>query len=269
MQNDLTIVMGIARYEFKRHWRRKALIVIMLSLTLIVGLSILLSSDLETLANFSDVEQQNVDKAVSLTVALVTWIPMSVLLIFVLPVAVADTIPLDTQYRVKDILFSTQLTPATYLAGKLMGLWLATLAGLSVVMVIITALWVWQIGTFDFSLYAEIWLINAVSITVLNGSLGVLLAVGQPNRRRAVVVVIGLFMTLTFILNFNFGELWTLGSPVRLPMMTYFIPQADQETLATTVFNREVMLTIAIGFIQLGMIWTIAWGWLKYRESHD
>jgi len=267
MPKDLAIITGIARYEFKMLWRRRALIVLMLSMALILTAAPLLSSDLDSIANIADVDKDNVDTALSLTVALATWLPMATMLIFILPVVVADTIPLDNQYHVDELLNTTQLTPATYLAGKLLGVWVATLIGLAVIMVIVSATWVMQIGSFDFRMYLEIWMVNAVAVTILNGGLGVLLAVGQPNRRRAVLVVIGLFMMLIFVLSFDLGEAWTLGSPVRMSMMTYFIPTEDTETLVTTVFNREVMLSIAAGFIQLFIIWSIAWGWLKYQQN--
>jgi hypothetical protein len=268
MPTEIAIITGIARYEFKMLWRRRALVVLMLSMALILVASPLLSSDLDAIANLANVEEDNVDLALSLTVALATWLPMAVMLVFILPVVMADTIPLDRQYHVDELLNTTRITPATYLAGKLLGVWTATLAGLAAIMLIVTAVWVVQVGDFDFDMYLEIWLVNATSITILNGSLGVLLAVGQPNRRRAVLVVIGLFMVLIFVLGFDFGAMWSLGSPVRTPMMTYFIPTEDTSTLVTTVFNRDVLLTIFIGFVQLLAIWLIAWGWLKYQQDH-
>lgn len=268
MNMELAQIWGMAKYEFRMHWRRRALLVLTISLILIIVSPILLNGDFTKLVDTEGVAQENIDRALSVTVALVTWVPMSVVLIFVLPVAVADTIPLDKQHNVYELLETTPLTPAVYLWGKLIGLWLAVFAGLAVVMVIVTIAWFSKVTGFDYGLYAEIWFVNVVAITILNGSLGVLLAVGQPNRRRAVVVVIGLFIALMLVLSFNFGELWELGSPIRLPMLTYFIPSENQDELITTVFNRQVMLTIFVGAVELAFVWLAAWGWLKYQQDH-
>ncbi|MEQ8674278.1 MAG: hypothetical protein RLP44_11085 [Aggregatilineales bacterium] len=261
-------IWGMAKYEFKMHWRRRALLVLTLSMILILVAPIFLSGDLTNLTNVDGVSEENVEKALSLSVAIVTWFPLSSVLIFILPVALADTIPLDKQYNVDELLRTTPLTPAVYLWGKLIGTWLATLSSVFIVMIIATIAWISQVGKFDYVLYAEIWLVNAFSITILNGSLGVLLAVGQPNRRRAIVVVIGLFALLVFVLGFDFGEYWNLASPARMPMLTYFIPIEGQEELITTVFNRQVMLSILMGFVELLIIWLAAWGWLKYQDNN-
>lgn len=262
---SLAQLSGMIRYEFKMHWRRRALLVVMLSITLIV-LSALVFSGFEPLVDDPAFTQDEIDQALSLTVMLVTWLPMSVILIFILPVALADTIPLDRQHGVDELINSTPLTPATYLTGKLLGVWLATLAGLTAVMVIITVAWWVQVGGFDLRLYLEIWLVNALSITVMNGGLGVLLAVAQPNRRRAVIFVIGLFAVIVFVSSLDFGEFWTLANPVRLTMITYFIPDDSQDMVANiTVFQRDIMMAVAAGLVQLAVLWGLAWGWLRYR----
>lgn len=268
---------GIAGYEFRMHWRRRALLVMMLAFVVMTGASILIAGD--SLLKPENLDEIRYRQVVSAYAIFTAWMPLGVGLALILPVMVADTIPLDRQYGVRDLLDSLPVSRAVYLGGKLLGMWAAVLIGLGMALAFVALAWMLRVGVFDLGSYVEMALAGAASVAVLNGGLGVLLAVGQPTRRRAILVVIGALALFIFVLpaitnnwdlrlSFN-GQIL---NPLRMPIINRYLfnVQAEAglsvESAALMVPPEMVRDTILAGLAELAVVWALAWGWLRWRS---
>ncbi|MBZ0291133.1 MAG: ABC transporter permease [Anaerolineae bacterium] len=251
-------LLSIVRYEFKMQWRARGILVIMLAiLSLNVIITLLTASSMEEYPQLASVP-------VSRFLASI-WAPMAVTLIFVLPIIAADIIPKDRQLGTGEIIESTPLQPGTYLAGKVLSVWAAMFAGLLIIMIVTSVIWMLVLGIFDWPGYLEMWLIGVVSLVILNGSLGVLIAATQPSRRRAIIVAIGVFFIVPFILNITDTQtLMAYLNPVRYPILGYYL--FSTTALQNFTFDNMVK-AIAIGLAEVAVIWAMVWGWLRWRES--
>lgn len=146
------------------------------------------------------------------------WAPMAITLIFLLPLIAADSIPKDHQSGVTEIIRTTSLTYATYLIGKVLSVWVATFAGLAVIMVLSPLIWLLVFNIMNWENYLQMWLIGISSLVILNSTLAVLIATGQPTRRRAIITAFGVFFVLPFMLGFETHGLAAYLNPVRYPI---------------------------------------------------
>lgn len=278
MQIALAQLRGMMLYEFKMHWRRKVLWVMMLAFMTITVVALLIF--IGSIRSKGAAAEEMVRPYVSAYAVLASWMPLSVGLALILPVMVADTIPLDRQYGVRDLLDSLPLSRAVYLTGKLVGAWAAVLAGLFVALTVSALVWLLIAGGFDLGPFAEMALVGAGSLAVMNGGLGVLVAVGQPSRRRAIVLVIALLaivlLVLPTLIN-NWDLRATYGSqisnPVRMPILNrYFFGIQVESNLTydnpTLNPSPELMRdTILAGLAEVVAAWVLAWAWLRWRSG--
>lgn len=268
---------AIAGYEFRMHWRRRALLVMILAFVVLTGASILIAGD--SLLKPENLDETRYQQVVSAYAIFTAWMPLGVGLALILPVMVADTIPLDRQYGVRDLLDSLPVSRAVYLGGKLVGMWAAVLAGLGIGLTFVALAWTLRVGVFDLSNYVEMALAGAASVAILNGGLGVLLAVGQPTRRRAILVVIGALALFIFVLP-TITNNWDLRlsfnsqilNPLRMPIINRYLFNVQAEA-GLSVENAALMVppemvrdTILAGLAELAIIWALAWSWLRWRS---
>jgi hypothetical protein len=274
-----TQLLGMTRYEFKMHWRRRALLVTTLALGVCIGFMILIAGNdfrQVNLSNSSAAARQIITSGIILSI----WAPIGVTLALLLPIMIADTIPLDRQTGVRELLNTLPLAPSTYLLGKLLGACAAVLAGMSILMVVSGLAWWLQVGPYDLGKYLEMWVVGVFSITVMNGGLGVLVAAGQPTRRRAISVVVGVMALFFFVLTFtpDPDSLTSLLSIIRLPIINYYIFSNTPSALAGQSVSglsgnnllpsvQTVALTIVAGIVELVIVGVVVWGWTRWRES--
>lgn len=278
MQTSFAQLRGMIWYEFRMHWRRRTLAVLLLAFMAITIVSVLiLSSSLNQMGVTAD---ETFRPYISAYAVLAAWMPLSVGLALVLPVMVADTIPLDRQYHVRDLLDSLPVPRAVYLAGKLFGLWAVLLASLAAALTITALIWLVSVGAFDARAYIEMAVVGAVSLALMNGGLGMLAAVGQPSRRRAIVLLVILLAVVllalpTFMDNWDLRQ--TYGSqimnPVRMPILNRYFFGIQVEaglSLENSTLNPSPELlrdTVLAGFGQVALVWLLAWLWLRWRDG--
>lgn len=262
MRLKLLQISGIIRYEFRMMWRGRALLVIILALVVMNGLTALM------MRSNSDV----IPVEVILNHSAMAWITVGVTLAFLLPVVISDTIPKDHQIGVRELLDTLPMTRGVYLLGKLLGVYAAVLFGLLITMLITGAIDFFMFGEIVFSDFLGIWLIGVVAMAVLSGGLGVLLPATQPNRRRAVVLVI-VVLVLSFVFNersFQQGTLEAYLNPIRPPILMRYLSGMGGTFASGTVtqFKQDdVWLSIGAGLVELGVIGAAVWGWLRWRET--
>jgi len=105
-----------------------------------------------------------------------------------------------------------------------------------------------------------------VSLTILNGGLGILLGASQPNRRRAIILGVVAFFVLTFFMGTS-GL--SLANPTRFALITYFAPLETEgmDTLPSISISREAILTIIWGIGELIALFALVWTWLHRQEK--
>jgi hypothetical protein len=268
-----TQLYGMTVYEFRMHWRRRALLVITMAMSLLVIISILLLGD--SLRQPISIDPELYRSAVTATVIFSTWAPIGVSLAVILPILVADTIPLDRQYGVRDLLDSFPMSHGVYLIGKLLGVWAAVLVGMGAVMILVGAAWWFLGGSYNIGNYVEMWIVGVAWIAILNSGLGVLICAGQPTRRRAIMVAVGIvIVSLSFLGGSLQGnDLMGIASPMRGAILSYYLFNVRQsinlETIPPALLTSAsaVVLTILAGIVELIVGWMAVVGWMRWRDG--
>lgn len=271
MNVQLYQLWGMVRYEFKMHWRRRALKVVILALAVLIGVMVLLQ-------NTDEIKETVIDPAVengTLTrpelntyfAIFSSWFVSAATIGFILPVALADTIPLDKQMHTHELLDSLPLPRSIYLAGKVLGSWAAILPGIVGIMVVSSVAWWLLIGNYYVHRYIAMWLLGVGVFVILNTGLGILLPATQPSRRRALLLMIFVIFILPnfFGLNFTPGDKadwWDYSNTMRLPLFFYYATIDHQKAL------QDALIVSAIGVLELALVWVGVWGWYRWQEQH-
>jgi hypothetical protein len=266
---------GMAWYEFRMHWRRRGLLVITLAMTVMLGFSMIVLSD--GIRHPDNIAPELYRQVLTATIIFSTWAPIGITLAVVLPVMVADTIPLDRQHGMRDLLDSTPLSPGVYLMGKLLGVWASVLAGMGAVMVLSGIAWWILGGPFNIGSYFEMWIVGVAGIAILNSGLGVLVCATQPNRRRAILLsVVLVFLSITFLSGSLQGnDFLGIASPLRGAIISYYLFNVRQsistEMIAPAMLTstNAVLLTIIVGALELAAGWALMTGWMRRRSGYS
>lgn len=268
-------LIGMARYEFIMHWRRRSLLVITLAIiaVTVVATFIVGGSGAERLLApvLANVNAQP-DRLTTFIVVFMGWAPVAVVMAFLLPIVLADTIPLDRDAGVRELMDSLPLRPLIYLTGKLIGAWAATLAAVIVTMVVTGLVWRLQAGTYDMRAFAEMWLLGAASLVFLNGGIAVLVSSTQPSRRRAVMLIVVFFVIMfitagrIFDLSSENQSLWTYANPLRAPIIIHYA--GDTLTaISDGFFAPKVTMTLIAGMVELAGVMIALLLWTRWREQ--
>ncbi len=107
--------------------------------------------------------------------------------LFLLPLILSEVIPLDDQYRTREFMTALPLLTWVYLAGKLLAFWGVALLGLALTALITCGL-VWtQYGPLDMPVLLSFWIWGYGLLALFSTQMGIMLAVGQPTRRQAIL----------------------------------------------------------------------------------
>jgi hypothetical protein len=267
---------GLIRYEMVLQWRQRMLTGVMVSLiALPLVMYVLFGQN-----NAAEVQRTwitaggiTTEAALNVTTRYaIMYAAMSIYLIalLVLPVVSADVIARDRQLGAREVLEGLPVTKGTYLSGKLLGWWAAAGSGLLVAMVIIGAgLWV-LIGPYHLDQFAAMWIAFGWGIGLVNSGLSLLIASGQPTRRRAIIIAV-VFAVLCLFANVSLigqsGPLWNLLSPGRHAISIHFIMEAwgDQITVQVSP-TSDVIWSLIGGVIEVAIVWLVVWAWMRRRK---
>jgi ABC-type transport system involved in multi-copper enzyme maturation permease subunit len=189
--------------------------------------------------------------------------------LLILPVVAADVIAKDRQHGVREVLDSLPLTTGTYLAGKVLSWGASVTIGLVIALLITgAALWL-LIGPYHITTFAAAWLAIGWGIGVVNSVISMLLAAGQPTRRRAIGVAV-IFAAVCLFANISLlvdTGLWAnLLNPGRSALTLHFLLLAMTETPLPFADTAQLASWSLIGgVIEIAVVWTIVWAWLKKR----
>ena len=269
-------VSGIIRYEFLMHWRRRALLGLMLGLAVVPIVIALLFSE-NNLAEIRQawitsggVETEVVRQLTTRYVLIDSTMSLYIVLLLMLPVIAADSVPKDRQLGVRELLDSLPQSTTTYVLGKVLGFWAAASVG-TIGAMTITGLGLWfLVGPFQIDRYVAMWLVMFSGVGLINAGLSILLAAGQATRRRAIFSGVT-FAVLCMIANVGtFGQantLWAITNPGRQAITSYYFFTAWFNTgLSQLVTERDVALSLVAGVAELIVVGGLMMMWLRRRS---
>ncbi len=202
-------IVGMAWYEFTMHRRRRAFKILTLIAVLCAGfIMLVIGGSLSTLTpGLRSLATMPPDQAYTVRGLSLVFLVVPVLLVLMtllLPLLVVDTVPLDEQGRTAELLHSLPLPRTVYLAGKVLGVWLAALTSLTFSLISIGLFSRLTNGPFDPRPFADAGLTGILPLMLIAGGLGVLIGATQPSRGRALLALLGAwigFALLAAVLN--------------------------------------------------------------------
>ncbi|MEO8608408.1 MAG: alpha/beta fold hydrolase [Chloroflexota bacterium] len=268
---------GMIHYEYLLAWRKRAVLVVAITLfaAVLVGATLintLLSSAL--IVNPSGLSLEQARHMTTLSAIMSTWPLLSVVLIFVAPLVVADTITYDRQNGMSELFGGTPLPYGIYLTGKVIGVTLLLLTALLGAMVFGFVVWVLKTRGLDWLPFMDMWLVGGGLALLLNVPIAVLVGSTQPNRPRAVVAVLVVFL-IPMALSAVFGGVFGYASLTRSSIFDYYINLFPEGVLNPSNLNiqsalatRSVQLTTLIGSLEIiGMLFIARFEMYKRRQK--
>ncbi|MFN8374724.1 MAG: hypothetical protein U0694_17815 [Anaerolineae bacterium] len=273
-------LLGIACYEFKMHWRRRALLVITIAIVGIIFCEMLIfGGDITSFVPAFRADpalltaEQNM-RFHTLNVVFITWGAVGAIVSFILPIVVADSIPLDKQHNVYELFRTLPLASSVYVAGKVLGVWLASLSSMGLSLLLLGVLWRLQVGAYDLFAYLDMWLFGAALVGLLNSALAVLLASTQPSRRRALLLMGGLFLLPSLLIPASTYDtsLWGYMNPIRGAVLNFYLNAFSRALSDPTGWTfgwqaPEVWGTLLLGSLEILVLGLLAWAYVRWQEA--
>ncbi len=243
---------AIVRYELLMAWRRRSLPILALLLTItMVGFGLLFRQTRLALGDLDPV--QNTVHLSELLFGEMILLGVSV------PLLLGDTIPLDRQFKVRDLLDALPVSRATYLGGKLLGVWVGLILILPLSGVISGALLYAIFAGYDPRVFAALWSgllplgLTVTAITVLaNATVG----------SRRVSMMVGLLIltpvTILVVLSMmTFGRVGALIDPAyayTVNINGIIVPSASAAEIVSGIVTM-----LALDALIVGALWTFVW----------
>jgi pimeloyl-ACP methyl ester carboxylesterase len=188
----LAQLMAMVRYELLMGWRRGTLRAILLSVLLFPQMLYLIGYLFGTLGDEQAIASLTMwPEAVLLLrtdAAIVANVTTLVMVILLLPLVLAELIPLDRQYRVREIMDTLPITPNVYLAGKLLSAW-PVIVGSLVLSALLSGALAWvQNGPYRIGTLAAFWITGVIPLALFSSQMGVMLPVRKSHRRSAILM---------------------------------------------------------------------------------
>jgi hypothetical protein len=181
------------------------------------------------------------------------------LLIILLLLMSAETFPLDKVYQVRELLDTAPLGKATYIIGKLGGLWAGLLLGLIASMLIFIPISQWRFGDIDLSVYLRTWFVLLILVSIFASGLGALAASGMGSRRGAVLVGLALMPVGVFVFALIVGAFF-------VPLLNLSTVTATYEAFSGQIITSvgQIMLAANLAMIGVGVL---VWGLMRARDG--
>lgn len=270
---------AIARYEVLMAWRRRSLPILWILLLGGVVFFTLLVRNVNAQSPVMDESMQRtisdpnapewaqgLDVVItSHTIGLINIVIAGMVFFMVgVTLLMAEMIPLDRQFKVRELLDTLPLSRAGYLAGKLLSVWAGLVLGLVVVGAICAAVIRLVIGEYDLRVFAALWLAALLPMSFVASGMTVLLATLVSSRRGAVIV--GL-LVMPFVLILAFTSVVSFAGVGALIEPVYAVGVLMTPGDAT---NAEIISRIANALLLFAgvllAVWTFAWLDARIRE---
>ncbi len=270
---------AMVRYEILMAWRRRSLPILwFLLLAGVIGFSLLICSVNQQSPVMDQAVQSTVTnpdapawaQGIDLVVADHTLELINVLIAGMtfymvgVTLLLGEVIPLDRQFKLRELLDTLPISRAQYLGGKLASVWISLLLGIVGIGVISALALRLILGDYDLRVFVVLWISLLVPQTLIAALLSVLCASPVGSRRAAVLVgllVIPFVLILAFTTVIAFAGAGALIEPFYA-LGVLLTPGA--ETNAEIVHRMTQTL---IEFAGIGvLVWTVTWGWSRLHE---
>jgi ABC-type transport system involved in multi-copper enzyme maturation permease subunit len=278
----MTQLWAIVRYEVLMAWRRRSLPILWLLLLVgVVGFSLLIESvNREQPVLQEGLEQtvadananapewaQGIDMAESARTVSLINVLIAGLVFYTVGVTLmsGETIPLDRQFKVSELLETLPISRTVYLAGKVLGAWAGLLVGTAVVGVIAALAIRLIIGTYDVRVFAALWVGMMVPASLVAAAVSVLLASFVGSRRSAVMIGLIIMPFVLFLMTLAVTAFAGVGALIEpIYAIGILLPPGDAANAEIVNRIRTTLLTYA-GV--LAFVWALAWGDAHRRGS--
>lgn len=194
------------------------------------------------------------------------------LAIFFLPILFAEIIPLDREYKTREVIDALPLPPGRYFAGKIVSVWIVVI--LSVVLsASLNGLLSWvRKGPFSLTTLIEYWLTGLLLLSLFSSQFGVVLAANAQNRKYASIwgLVAIIPSAIIWFISPGFGFQWVglLHSGITFEKFSspgYF------ETIPgyPTLLSANMLLRISIIAASIVGVWFLTVHKFSRMESYD
>ncbi|MCC6801726.1 MAG: hypothetical protein IT319_02490 [Anaerolineae bacterium] len=177
----------------------------------------------------------------------------------------AEVIPLDRQFKVRELLDTLPLSRAVYFGGKLLGVW----AGLVLAVVIVGAICAVVIrvliGEYDLRVFAVMWVATLLPMSFVASGVSVLVASFVGSRRGAVMVglvVMPFVLVLVFTSVVSFAGVGALIEPVYA-VGILMMPGAEANAEIVSRIANTLLLFAGV----LLAVWTVVWLNARARDE--
>jgi hypothetical protein len=259
---------AMARYEVVMMWRRGSLpILIALMVVLILGMSQITAQNQSQVFIDPAVRAASAQglENVSGALKIINVLTLTVVIFGIaLPLFLVETIPLDRQFKVRELMDAVPISRAAYLGGKLLGAW----AGLALILLVAISVNLisarLMIGPFDARVILFLWLVMALPVCLTTSTISVLMSAFSANRRQAVFFGIVL---LAPILLLSLSSVISLAYAGGLIDPIYTTTVNMTERFSTAQIIERVSLTLA-GITALTLaVWLVVWVVERWREA--
>lgn len=262
---------AIARYEILLGIRRRSLIILLLLyITGIVAFALIAKeSNASVASNAPDLVSEivPVDAQVWQGTSMVSVSMMGSLALFCVAVTflMNESIPLDRQFRVRELLDVMPMSRATYLGGKLLGTWVGAL-----MIVVITFLVSWGVftalfGRFDQGFFLLMWGVFALPVVLITSATTILLTSAAGSRRAALFHSLLVIPVIMIIYSLAATSLGIAGVLLNSTYGVFTLLPPDADTTAIVSQRTRDALPTLFGVPLIS--WLLAWGAQRLREA--
>lgn len=268
---------AIARYELLMAWRRRSLLILGLVVLLTsLAFSVMVASQANrpgtrvwidpVVQAAADASGWRVEVLMRTTQQISQVALVAIVFNLALVLIVAETIPLDRWFRIRELLDALPVSRAEYLGGKVLsvvsGITLIVLTGGAVSLVMARLV----IGEYDLRAVLASWLVLVLPISWANGAASVMAAAFWNNRRTAVLfnlLLLPAFMALLWVALMNLNFITGLFHPLYIRNVTSLVN--GESPIVEIVAHLAFGLTYLAGITLL--VWTGIWALLRFQEA--
>ncbi|MCK6577341.1 MAG: hypothetical protein L6Q98_04470 [Anaerolineae bacterium] len=285
----MTKMLTIARYELLMAFRRRSLVIL---LVLFLA-SIFVFADISRLTNQTSVivlpgegstpariEDLNMlpDEAIPVWMrgvdlnlwyrsggVFTTLIAALILMGIAIVMFTNESIPLDRQYRVRELLDAMPLSRTAYLAGKVLGVWGGLLAISALTALFSAVILRAMLGPYDLRYLALLWLAFELPLILLAGGLAVLLTSWTRTRRGAVLMSLLVLPIVILLVALGIMSLSGIGVLIHPAYAFHILLSPDESSVEVVIGRIRHALPMLLG--SLIASWCLAYGWQRLREG--
>ncbi len=270
-----TQLLGMARYEVIMAWRRRVLPVLLVLLVFAVAGIGLLVRDVNTTSTLDAANQPPPDQlpawavGVDLTVAAATFNLHTTIIALMTVVSVAgalllaETIPLDRQLRVRELIDALPLARVIYLGGKLAGVISGVLLLSLITLVVSAVLLRFLIGAYDVAVFLLLWLVALLPTFMMATALGVLIGGVAGTRRMAVMLAL---LALPLIMGLTAQGIIGLSAVIEVVHPIYALVLLRDPAYVSVEATVRVVASTLISFgLIVALAFSALWAWNRVR----